>query len=63
MARHGGKREGAGRPKIDPLGTQVVAVRLTPKHVGKVERYQDAHSLPNFSAAIRAMIDVASVTD
>ena len=58
----GGKRRGAGRPRIDPLGTQVIAIRLTPKHIARVERYMDAHGLANFSRAVRAMIDVASVT-
>ena len=59
----GGKRPGAGRPKIDPLGTQVVAVRLTPAHIARVERWMDTHGLANFSAAVRAMIDVATATD
>jgi hypothetical protein len=57
---HGGRREGAGRKPLEGVGTQVVAVRLTPKNVDQVERYMDAHGLPNFSAAVRAMIELAS---
>lgn len=59
--RHGGKREGAGRPRLGP-GTVVVAVTLTARHLGKVERWQEAHDLASFSAALRAMIDVAAAT-
>jgi hypothetical protein len=62
MARRGGRREGAGRPRLGVFGTKVVAVRLTPAHIARVERWQDEHDLPNFSAAVRSMIDVASRT-
>jgi hypothetical protein len=60
---HGGRRPGAGRKPLEGVGTQVVAVRLTPADIARVERYLDTHGLANFSHAVRAMIRVASSTD
>jgi hypothetical protein len=62
-ASWGGRREGAGRKRLDGVGTQVVAVRLTPAHIERAERWQESHELENFSAAVRSMIDVASATE
>lgn len=55
--KHGGRREGAGRKPLGGLGTQVVSVTLTPAHVAKVERWQEAHDLESFSEALRQIID------
>jgi len=56
-ATHGGRRKGAGRPLLDGQGTQVVTVRLTAKHIQKVERWQDEHDAENFSDAVRQIVD------
>lgn len=61
-SRQGGRRPGSGRKRLDGIGTQVVAVRLTPAHVARVERWLEEHELENFSAAVRSMIDVATRT-
>ena len=60
--KHGGHRLGAGRKPLEGTGTHVVAVTLLSRQITKVERWQEAHDLESFSAAVRAMIDVASAS-
>ena len=55
--KHGGRRAGAGRKRLEGVGTQVVSVTLTPQHVAKVERWQDEHDVETFSEAVRQIID------
>jgi hypothetical protein len=57
---HGGRREGAGRKSLDARGTaEVVAVRLTARHIARVERWMKRHHMETFSHALRAMIEIA----
>jgi hypothetical protein len=61
--KHGGARPGAGRPRLAGVGTQVVAATLLSTQVAKVEGWMERHDAPNFSAALREMIDLADRLD
>ena len=54
---HGGRRAGAGRKPTDGVGVQILSITLTPKHIKKVEKWEDDHGTESFSEAMRQIID------
>lgn len=38
FSNHGGRREGAGRPKVDAPKSKTFGVRLTPKEIERVKQ-------------------------
>lgn len=58
MTGHGGRRKGAGRPKllVDP---QTVSLVLDAAHVAKLERWSATLEPGGLSAAVRRLIELA----
>jgi len=56
-SEHGGRRDGAGRPRLEGIGITRVDVKLLERHINKVERWQEANGCDSFSEALRQMID------
>lgn len=56
--QHGGRRPNqTGRPRLEGVGTEMRMVRLLPRQIAKVERWQEANGLDNFAEAVRQIID------
>jgi len=60
--QHGGAREGAGRPTLDPKAEHRL-ILFTPEQLEKVERWRTRHDVPTFREAVRQMIEAAAEAD
>jgi hypothetical protein len=59
----GGRREGAGGKPLAGIGASKVAITVLASHIEKVEAWMERHDVPNFSAAVRDMVDLADRVD
>jgi hypothetical protein len=57
---HGGSREGAGRKRLDGLGGEMVAVRLTSRQIARIQAWQEENGLETFSDALRSILDAVA---